>query len=56
MTGFELLDLIQTEPALKDLPIVVFTGKDLSTAEEAQAAHRGQERSAQGRAVAGAPV
>jgi HAMP domain-containing protein/CheY-like chemotaxis protein/signal transduction histidine kinase len=36
MTGFELLDLIQTEPSLKDLPIVVFTGKDLSPTEEAK--------------------
>ena len=36
MTGFELLDLIQTEPALKDLPIVIFTGKDLTPAEEAK--------------------
>ena len=34
MTGFELLDLIQTEPALKDLPIVIFTGKDLTSSEE----------------------
>ena len=37
MSGFELLDRIQDEPALRDLPIVVFTGKDLSTAEEASA-------------------
>ena len=36
MTGFELLDLIQTEPSLRDLPIVVFTGKELSAAEESQ--------------------
>jgi CheY-like chemotaxis protein len=36
MSGFDLLDLIQTEPALKDLPIVIFTGKDLSASEEAR--------------------
>ena len=36
MTGFELLDLIQTEPSLRDLPIVVFTGKELSPAEESR--------------------
>ena len=36
MTGFQLLDLIQSEPMLKDLPIVVFTGKDLSQAEDAR--------------------
>jgi HAMP domain-containing protein/CheY-like chemotaxis protein len=34
MTGFELLDKIQAEPSLRDLPIVVFTGKDLSADEE----------------------
>jgi CheY-like chemotaxis protein/HAMP domain-containing protein len=33
MTGFELLDRIQELPQLQDLPIVVFTGKEL-TAEE----------------------
>ena len=36
MTGFELLDKIQSEPALRPMPIVVFTGKDLSPAEEKQ--------------------
>ncbi|MBI3867244.1 MAG: HAMP domain-containing protein [Verrucomicrobia bacterium] len=35
MTGFELLDKIQKEPALCNLPIIVFTGKDLSSEEEA---------------------
>jgi CheY-like chemotaxis protein len=33
MSGFDLLDRIQQVPALSELPIVVFTGKDLSTAE-----------------------
>jgi CheY-like chemotaxis protein/signal transduction histidine kinase/HAMP domain-containing protein len=36
MTGFELLDLVQSEPALADVPIVVYTGRDLSAAEEAR--------------------
>jgi CheY-like chemotaxis protein len=36
MTGFELLDKLRAEPALADLPIVVFTGKELSADEEAQ--------------------
>ncbi|RYZ06194.1 MAG: response regulator [Myxococcales bacterium] len=36
MTGFELLDKLQAEPTLKDLPIVVFTGKELTTQEEAR--------------------
>ncbi|MDQ3057735.1 MAG: response regulator, partial [Pseudomonadota bacterium] len=34
MSGFELLDRIQEHPALRDVPIVVFTGKDLSAAED----------------------
>ena len=36
MTGFELLEEIQPQPDLQDLPVVVFTGKDLSADEEAQ--------------------
>jgi len=36
MTGFELLDRIQTEASLAQLPIVVFTGKELSPEEEKQ--------------------
>ena len=30
MTGFELLEKMHAEPALADVPVVVFTGKDLS--------------------------
>ena len=36
MTGFELLQKIQDEPMLRDIPIVVFTGKDLTLEEERQ--------------------
>ncbi|MGC4074515.1 MAG: response regulator [Nibricoccus sp.] len=34
MSGFELLDRIQSDPSLRDIPIVVFTGKDLNLEEE----------------------
>ena len=34
MTGFELLDKLQKEPTLRDVPIVVFTGKELSGEEQ----------------------
>ncbi|HWO20220.1 MAG TPA: HAMP domain-containing protein, partial [Kofleriaceae bacterium] len=36
MTGFELLDQLRAESALRDIPIVVFTGKELTTEEEAR--------------------
>ena len=36
MSGFELLAKVQAEPALRDVPIVVFTGKELSADEEIQ--------------------
>ncbi len=36
MSGFELLDRIHDRPELRDLPIVVYTGRDLSDAEQAQ--------------------
>ena len=36
MTGFDFLDRIHQQPMLQDLPVVVFTGKDLSEAEEAK--------------------
>ena len=43
ISGFELLEQIQAEPALRDIPIVVFTGKDLS--EEEQLRLRGLAKS-----------
>jgi CheY-like chemotaxis protein len=36
MSGFELLDRIQRDSTLRDLPVVVFTGKELSEEEERQ--------------------
>ena len=36
MSGFDLLDVIRDDPALSDLPVVVFTGKELSPEEDAQ--------------------
>ncbi len=36
MSGFELLDAIQLESKLSDVPIVVFTGRELSDSEEIQ--------------------
>ncbi|PYR95575.1 MAG: hybrid sensor histidine kinase/response regulator, partial [Acidobacteria bacterium] len=36
MSGFELLERMRNEDALRDTPVVVFTGKELSEAEEMQ--------------------
>jgi CheY-like chemotaxis protein len=36
MTGFELLAEVQKEPKLRDVPIIVFTGRELTQDEEAQ--------------------
>ena len=36
MTGFEVLERLRDNPKLKDLPVVVFTGRDLTPEEDAQ--------------------
>ncbi|HEY9239261.1 MAG TPA: HAMP domain-containing protein [Burkholderiaceae bacterium] len=36
MSGFDLLRQIQTEPALAEMPVVVYTGKDLSAEDHRQ--------------------
>jgi HAMP domain-containing protein/signal transduction histidine kinase/DNA-binding response OmpR family regulator len=36
MTGFEVLEQLAGNPKLKDLPVVVFTGRELSAEEDAQ--------------------
>src|SRR6516164_6523697 len=36
MSGFKLLEVIRDDPPLSDLPVVVFTGKELSLDEDAQ--------------------
>ncbi len=36
MTGFEVLEQLRDNPQLKDLPVVVFTGRDLTPDEDSQ--------------------
>jgi len=36
MTGFEVLEQLRDDPSLSDLPVVVFTGKELSPEEDAR--------------------
>ncbi len=36
MSGFEILELIRDTPSLRELPVVVFTGKDLTPDEDAR--------------------
>ena len=34
MNGFELLETVKANPGMRDLPIIIYTGKDLSAAED----------------------
>src|SRR4029079_5874371 len=34
MNGFELLETVKANPQMRDLPIIIYTGRDLSQAEE----------------------
>jgi CheY-like chemotaxis protein len=36
MTGFEVLEQIKSDPSICDVPVVVFTGRELSSEEDAQ--------------------
>ena len=36
MTGFEVLEQLKSDPSLADIPVVVFTGRELSAEEDAQ--------------------
>jgi CheY-like chemotaxis protein/signal transduction histidine kinase/HAMP domain-containing protein len=36
MSGFDILDKLRDHPSLNELPVVVFTGKELSSEEDAQ--------------------
>jgi CheY-like chemotaxis protein/signal transduction histidine kinase/HAMP domain-containing protein len=36
MSGFEVLEHLRNEPTLSDIPVVVFTGRELSAEEDAQ--------------------
>src|SRR5207253_3497662 len=36
MSGFDLLEVIRDDPILSDIPVVAFTGKELSSDEDAQ--------------------
>src|SRR6202034_1504122 len=36
MSGYALLEKMQTEPSLREVPVVVFTGKELEADEEKQ--------------------
>jgi CheY-like chemotaxis protein len=35
MSGFEVLEQIRENPALREIPVVVFTGRELSAEEDA---------------------
>ena len=49
MSGFELLEQISRDDALAQVPVVVFTGRELSPEEDAQTACDGSQRRGEGR-------
>ena len=53
ISGFDLLTEIQQDPKLRDTPIVVFTGRELTDSEERELQEEGEEHRAQGRALTG---
>ena len=52
MSGFDVLEQLQRRPALADLPVVVFTGKELSPEEDTQLHALARSVVRQGRRVA----
>jgi PAS domain S-box-containing protein len=40
MNGFEFLDLFRSQPQNRDVPVIIWTAKDLTSAEEARLRHR----------------
>ena len=53
MSGFDVLERLRDTPSLNDLPVVVFTGKDLSPDEDARLRMLGAQRRSQRCRVAG---
>ncbi len=43
MSGYTLLEKMQAEPALREVPVVVFTGKELDAGGGKTTAHTGQK-------------
>ena len=56
MSGFEVLDRIRDDVSLCNVPVVVFTGRELSAEEDAETSHHGQKYRGKGRRVAGTIV
>ena len=53
MSGFEVLDQIRNDEGLSNVPVVVFTGRELSAEEDARTAYDGAQHCRQGRGIAG---
>ncbi|MGB8840985.1 MAG: hypothetical protein WCC64_07915 [Aliidongia sp.] len=52
--GTDLLNEIRDNPALADLPVAVFTGRELSPEEDGQLPPHRAQRGREGRGIAGA--
>jgi CheY-like chemotaxis protein len=55
MSGFEVLDEMRRDTSLTDVPVVVFTGKELSHDED-ERLHNGAQHRREGRRIAGTPA
>jgi len=54
--GFDVVDEIHEDVGLRDLPIILYSHRDLSKKEELHLKRMVQTMPAQGRALAGAPA
>ena len=52
MTGFEILEKLKADELLSDVPVVVFTGRELTAEEDARLAHHGAEHRGERRRIA----
>ena len=52
ISGFELLEKLSADPALADIPVIVFTGRELTAGRGRPAAFRGAQHRGQGRGIA----
>ena len=56
MSGFEVLEALRSDDSLSDLPVIVFTGRELSAEEDAQLHTMARSIVGQGSGIARTPA